>query len=223
MPTSQNTSQTAVTGSSFKAFTGYVDYFDEKLINGNVDQYIDNPTIRIQVHIDRVTDNISQVDKQLKLYRENPSLIGAKEKLSELENHKIALKEELQGYRQEFSQISPVHAISLYVKDSKKVLDVGQTFLKKALLGRQATYLDTLKEANDSIEVLVGQMSSAKKATIIRQEEAPNVVEIIKQYERIESQLQKAQDNYQSGFSFNVGNGLRSFVRKLGALYDLQK
>lgn len=193
---------------------------DADLINNHLENYLATDSLRLELQIDRINKEISDTQEQLKAL----SLLENSEK--KLDQQKILfakrqqLTESLGAAKEEYRQISPLHRFGLWMKDQLKASYYGMEKIKKVLYGKQAAFLGEIQKANSSIKLLAGQVERMSKAHNM-QEEDLNMFEVIKQYNKIEQDIETVKNNYYSNQPPDYINVLKKRFQRMYYGYEI--
>lgn len=163
---------------------------DTDLIKGHLEKYIHTDSLRLEMQLERLEDTYKNTQKELNAlsllppsdikFNQQRILLAKRQQESEL----------IKNYKEQYKQLSPVHHFAMWLKEKMKDTGKIKDGFKSIMFGKQAGYIDNLKKANNSLQLLVDQASTLQ---IIPGSETTdsNIVEIMKQFNVIETGINK--------------------------------
>jgi hypothetical protein len=172
-----------------------IDSSDSDLIRNHLEQYLPTDSLRLEIQMERVTKDLGKTQKELNAL----SLLPDSE--SKLNQQKILLEkrrksvELLNRYKNEYKQISPLHRFALWFKEKLKGPNTIPDKFVTFMYGNQGALLSNLKSANQSLNLLYDQARQAKRSSST-EEGTHNMLAILKEFEKIENNIQGVQNNF---------------------------
>lgn len=182
--------------SSPKTLSGnFIDNSDTELIKNHLEKYLHTDSLRLEIQIERLSEELETTQKQLnglKLLPDSELKINQEKALSTKREN---ILQALNFHKEEYRQISPMHRFAIWLKDKmKSTTKIGDT-IKHFLYGKQAHLLEELKQANSSMSLLVDQLETVNRLPDAKENNL-NIVEVFNQYEKIETNIENVKNNY---------------------------
>lgn len=193
---------------------------DVDLIHNHLENYLATDSLRLELQIDRLSNDIKETQEQLKAL----SLLENSE--SKLNQQKILLAKRQQltdvliATKEEYRQLSPMHRFGLWLKDKMKSSNGAIDKIKQVVYGKKAAFMGEIKQANTSIKLLAGQVERMNN-THTMQEGDVNLIDIIKQYNKIDQNIEQVKSNYYSQQPPDYINLLKKGFQKVYYGYEI--
>lgn len=188
---------------------------DTELINNHLEQYLPSASLRLEIQIERLSSEFEKIEKHLQALKLLPDSDIKTNQFEVLMAKKLNIAGALNFFKEEYRQISPIHKFSLWLKDKISSIN-GQSpknVFKSLLYGDKAAYLSELEQSKTSMELLVNQVSSNYNLPG-NDENNFTLIEIIKQFEKLETDVDKIKQKYTQKEPLQIVNILREFVQK---------
>lgn len=182
--------------SSTKSLPGnFINNSDTELIKSHLEQYLHTDSLRLEIQIDRLSEELETTQRQLKGLNLLPNSELKLNQQKALLTKRSNILQALNYHKEEYRQISPIHKFALWLKDKMKTTNGIGDKVKRFLYGKQATLIDELKQANSSMRLLVDQLQTVNQLPDSK-ESSLNIVDVVQQYEEIESNIETIKQNY---------------------------
>lgn len=173
----------------------FIDNSDTELIKNHLEQYLHTDSLRLEIQIERLSEELETTEKHLKGLTLLPDSELKKNQEKALTIKKENILQALNFHKDEYKEISPIHRFAIWLKDKMKTTNkVGDT-IKHFLYGKQANLLEELKQANCSMSLLVDQLEMVNKLPDAKENNL-NIVDVFKQFEKIETNIENVKQDY---------------------------
>ncbi|MEW5820985.1 MAG: hypothetical protein AB1782_12405 [Cyanobacteriota bacterium] len=182
---------------------------DSELLSNQLEQYLPTASLRLELQIERIEKEIEKTQKTLKAFALLPDSEIKLNQQKLLLTKQNALIQNLNQYKEEYRSLGSLYSSALWLKDSLKHSKNLFNGVKNILYGKNALFINQLKQANDSMELLVTQLQNNSNLKT-SDNDSLNSIQILKQFEKIETNIENIKHNYYE----NQGPGLLEHFRR---------
>lgn len=210
-------------GKKNKHFNGtLINNSDSELIANHLEQFLPSDSLRLEIQIDRLSDSLKSTQDQLKTLSLLPdSEVKLNQQKALLEKRQQSF-ELLNQYKQEYREISPIHKFALWVKDQLQKPTGITNLLQNTIYGDKAVFLNKLKNATTSLQLLTNQLESIQ--TLPGNDEIQvNMIDVLKQYEKIETEVEKSKQNYYQKQPPDIVDNIKKTFQRWYYGYEIPK
>lgn len=208
---------------SNKSFTGsMINNSDTELLNNHLENYLASDSLRLELQIDRLSTSLEKTQRELN------ALVLLPDSEVKLNQQKILLTKRqqivnsLNQYKEEYRNLGPIHNFALWLKDKFKTSRKFGDNFKRLLFQDKAKFLDEIKNAQTSMELLIDQAENINN-TPSTKESNLTMIDILKQYDKINSNISQSTDQYYGNQPVSVLDKLKKQFQILYYGYEIPK
>jgi hypothetical protein len=169
---------------------------DSELMKDHLEQYLPTDSLRLEIQMERLSGSILQIEKDLNALTLLPESELKTNQQQLLESKRDNILARLNHYKDEYRNISPLHRFALWLKDKFTPQEGISEKLTSIIYGDKGVFLNNIKSANNSLQLIVDQVGNNKRGTACPEETHRNVIDLINQFDRIESEIEASKIDY---------------------------